>query len=110
MPSYSSISLSSLAAAIALGLLATAAAFTSTAQAAATPGAAAGLPARYNTTAAGAQQQASVAGDAYGNAVAVWFSSPGYPASPGLVARRLDAAGVPLGAEITVNTAPVVGD
>ncbi|HWU51543.1 MAG TPA: hypothetical protein VN153_01885, partial [Tahibacter sp.] len=70
---------------------------------------AAGPPARYNTTASGAQQQASVASDAYGNAVAVWFSSPGYPASPSLVARRLDAAGIPTGAEITVNTAPVVG-
>lgn len=109
MPSYSSTSFSSLAAAIALGLLTTAVAFTSTAQAAATPGAAAGLPTRYNTTTSGAQQQASVASDAYGNAVAVWFSSPGSPASPGLVARRLDAAGIPIGAEIAVNTAPVVG-
>jgi len=103
-----SISFPSLAAAVALGLLTTAAVFTSTAQAAAVPGAAAGLPMRYNTTTSGAQQQASVASDAHGNAVAVWFSAPASPAPRSIVARRLDAAGMPTGAEIPVSTATVV--
>ncbi|MBL8297989.1 MAG: hypothetical protein JNN30_06510 [Rhodanobacteraceae bacterium] len=73
------------------------------------PGAAAGPVVRYHQVTAGAQQQADVAATADGNAIAVWFSNPPYPAASGVRARRLDGAGNPLGGEITVNSAPQAG-
>ncbi len=77
--------------------------------AAGAPGSAAGAPARYNLTASGAQQQASIASDADGDAVAVWYSAPGWPAAQGIRARRLDAAGIASGGEISVNGTPLYG-
>lgn len=77
--------------------------------AAAVPGAPAGPPQRHNVVTSGVQQQASVASDAYGGAVAVWYSAPGFPAAQGIRARRIDAAGMPNGSEIVVNSTPLYG-
>lgn len=80
-----------------------------TAQAAATPGAAAAAPARVNVTTSGGQHQASVASDADGDAVVVYYSAPAWPAVQGIRARRLDSAGTALGGEIVVNGTPLYG-
>lgn len=77
--------------------------------AATVPGAPAGPPQRHNLTTSGAQEQASIASDAYGRAVAVWYSAPAFPAPQGIRARRIDAAGAPYGSEILVNSTPLYG-
>lgn len=77
--------------------------------AAAIPGAAAGPPQRHNVTTSGAQEQASIASDAHGGAVAVWYSAPAFPAAQGIRARRVDLAGMPSGSEIVVNSTPLYG-
>jgi len=77
--------------------------------AASAPGSAAGAPVRYNITASGSQQQASIASDADGDAIAVFYSSPASPALQGIRARRLDAAGTPTGGEIVINGTPLYG-
>lgn len=77
--------------------------------AATAPGAPAGPPHRHNLTTAGTQEQASIASDAQGGAVAVWYSAPGSPVLQGIRARRIDVAGVPHGSEIVVNSTPLYG-
>lgn len=77
--------------------------------AATAPGAPAGPPQRHNVTTSGAQEQASIASDAQGGAVAVWYSAPAFPAVQGIRARRIDAAGAPYGSEIVVNSTPLYG-
>lgn len=77
--------------------------------AATAPGAPAGPPQRHNLTTAGTQEQASIASDAHGGAVAVWYSAPGSPTLQGIRARRIDVAGAPYGSEIVVNSTPLYG-
>lgn len=77
--------------------------------AATAPGAPAGAAARVNLTTSGGQHQASVASDADGDAVIAYYSAPAWPAAQGIRARRLDAAGLPLGGEIIVNGTPLYG-
>ncbi len=80
-----------------------------TLQAATAPGAPAGPPQRHNLTTSGTQEQASIASDAHGGAVAAWYSAPAFPAVQGVRARRIDAAGAPYGSEILVNSTPLYG-
>jgi hypothetical protein len=77
--------------------------------AATAPGAPAGPPQRHNLITSGAQEQASIASDAQGGAVAVWYSAPAFPAPQGVRARRIDVAGAPYGSEIVVNSTPLYG-
>jgi hypothetical protein len=59
-----------------------------------------------DTTFAGSQFRPAVAADADGDFVIAWDGGGGLPGtdSPGIFARRYDAAGVPQGAEFQVNT------
>ena len=57
-----------------------------------------------NTYTTGFQGQASVRADDAGNFVVVWTSSGQDGSSFGIVGRRFDVAGVPLGLEFLVNT------
>jgi hypothetical protein len=65
-------------------------------------GAAAGIEFRVNSYTSGAQTTPSVAMDASGKFVVVWVGDDG--SGPGIVGRRFNAAGAPVGPDFTVNS------